>query len=147
MMMWDQNFTIRHIYLFLQFFFLKSMYMKYLKAFVAASSWIVTLPFFYTVYNLKDKKNYSYFNYTMIAPVWLGFWSVISLIIADYFGLSMRERFLILTFITYSLSIMIVKYLDSYNYNEKEWKQYYIRLFIKHFIMWNVVVFNIEKYI
>ena len=52
-----------------------------------------------------------------------------------------------LTLITYSLSLIIVKYLKAYKYTQEEWNKYYIRLFIKHFIMWNVVVFYLEKYI
>ena len=120
--------------------------MKYLKQFILGSSYLVTLPFFYAAGKIKDKK-YSYYDYTLIAPVWLGLWNVISLIIATHFGLTMRQRFLMLTLITYSLSLIIVKYIDAYKYTQTEWNNYYIRLFVKHFIIWNVIVYNLEKYI
>lgn len=119
--------------------------MEYLKPFVVASSWLATFPFFYTTG--KIDKNYSYYQYTLIAPVWLGFWNVISMIIAKYFGFTLRARFLLLTLITYSLSILIVKKTNAYNYTQREWHYYYLRLFIKHFILWNVIVYYLELYI
>ena len=120
--------------------------MEYLKPFVLASSWSATIPFFYAVGKLQ-KKNYSYYKYTLIAPVWLGFWNVISYVVAKKFGFTKRTRFLLLTLITYLLSIIIVKYIGAYNYTSEEWKKYYVRLFIKHFILWNIVVYYLEKYI
>tara|TARA_B100001964_G_C14028423_1_gene507126 strand:- start:262 stop:624 length:363 start_codon:yes stop_codon:yes gene_type:complete len=120
--------------------------MKYLKQFFIGSSYLVTLPFFYAAGKIEDKA-YSYHEYTLIAPIWLGLWNVISLIIAKYFGLTLRERCLMFTLITYSLSLIIVKYMNGYKYTQKEWNKYYIRLFIKHFIMWNIVIYNLEKYL
>ena len=120
--------------------------MKYFKQFIIGSSYLVTLPFFYAAGKLKDKK-YSYYDYTLIAPLWLGFWNVISFITAKKFGLTLRQRCLLFSLITYLLSVMIVKYIDAYKYTQKEWNNYYIRLFIKHFIMWNIVIYNLEKYI
>tara|TARA_Y100000310_G_C20659620_1_gene803977 strand:- start:1414 stop:1776 length:363 start_codon:yes stop_codon:yes gene_type:complete len=120
--------------------------MKYLIQFLAGSSYLVTLPFFYAVGKIKNK-TYSYYDYTLVAPIWLGFWNVISFIIASRFGLTMRYRFLMLTAITYSLSLFIVKSIGAYQYTQKEWNNYYIRLFIKHFIIWNIVTYNIEKFL
>ncbi len=118
--------------------------MRYLKQFVLGSTWLAIAPFYYSVHGLGDRKNYTYYFYTMVAPVWLGLWNVISLIIAETFGLSMRVRFLLLTAITYLLSILIVKSSNAYNYTEAEWRQYYIRLFVKHFILWNIIVYYLE---
>ena len=119
--------------------------MDYLKSFTIASSWAVTLPFFYGAKNLEKKRNYSYYKYTILAPLWLGLWSIISFIIAKNFKLSMRNRFLLITPITYLLSIIIVKTQKSYNYTQDEWNKYYILLFIGHFVYWNVLVYNIEN--
>ena len=57
--------------------------MKYLKEFILGSSYLVFLPFYYTVYNSQSKKTYSYYQYTLAAPVWFGLWNIISLIIAE----------------------------------------------------------------
>ena len=118
----------------------------YLKSFVVASSWAATFPFFYTVGKLKQK-NYSYYQYSLIAPLWLGAWNVVSLIAANYFGLSTHLRFFLLTLLTYSLSIIIVRTTKAYHYNSQQWRDYYLRLFLKHFLLWNVIVFYLEKYI
>ena len=68
--------------------------MKYLKQFVIGSSYLIFAPLFYLVENSKEKK-YSYHGYTMTAPLWFGVWNIISLIIANYFGLSIKKRFLL----------------------------------------------------
>ena len=57
--------------------------MKYLKDFVLGSSYLVFLPYFYSVHNSQSTKNYSYYEYTLVAPVWFGIWNIISLIIAS----------------------------------------------------------------
>jgi len=121
--------------------------MKYLIHFLIGSSWFVTLPFFMKVNSLGSEKNYSYFNYTIAAPIYLGLWNVISLIIAKKFNFSLRKRFLFITPIACMTTIIIAKTLKSYNYTDEEWNTYYFRLFITYFIIWNVIIYNIEKYI
>jgi len=120
--------------------------MKYLKQFVIGSSYLVFAPFYYAV--LKNNvKNYTYEDYTLIAPVWLGLWNVISLIIAESFNLSMRMRFIIISVIS-SVCIMIISTLfKTYNKNRDEWISYYLKMFLKYMIIWNIVIYNIEKYI
>jgi len=119
--------------------------MKYLLNFLIGSSWFVTLPFFIAVNNMGSIKSYSYFDYTTIAPVYLGFWNIISLIIAKKLNFSLRERLLFITPITYILSNIAVKILKSYNYTDKEWNLYDFKLFVTHFIIWNIIVYYIEK--
>ena len=121
--------------------------MTYLKEFIIGSSYLVFLPYFYAVKNSQSKKNYSYYHYTLVAPVWLGFWNVISLIIAEYFGLSKRLRFLIISIIS-SLCIMsIAFYFKTYNFTNTEWRKYFFYIFIKYLLVWNIVVFYLDKYI
>ncbi len=121
--------------------------MEYLKAFVLGSSYLVFLPFFYTVKNSKSKQNYTYYQYTLVAPVWLGLWNVVSLIIANHFGLTKRLRFLIVSILS-SLSIMCIAYFfKTYNFTNKEWKNYFFYIFIKYLLLWNIVVFYLDKYI
>ena len=119
--------------------------MKYLLHFLIGSSWFVTLQFFTAVNRLRSKKNYSYFDYTIVSPIYLGFWNIISAIIAKKFNLSLRKRFLIITPMTYIASILISKKFKSYNFTNEEWGKYYIILFMKHFIMWNIIIYYLEK--
>lgn len=115
----------------------------YLKSFVIASSWLATFPFFYAVGHLENK-NYTYFDYSLIAPVWLGFWSMVSLWLARRMGWSSRVRFLVLSVITYFLSLGLVWWFDAYQYDQEGWNKYYLRLALRHFFLWNLVIYYIE---
>ena len=120
--------------------------MKYLKQFIIGSSFIVILPFYYAVYNSRKEKNYTYYNYTLVAPIWLGLWNVISLILARHFKLSMRNRFLLVSFISSVMIMIISTYFKTYDFSKDEWIKYYIEIFIKYLIIWNILVYNVEKY-
>ena len=59
----------------------------------------------------------------------------------------MKIRFLVISILS-SLSIMIIStYYKSYNFTKKEWYQYYLYIFIKYILIWNIVIYNIEKYL
>ena len=119
--------------------------MKYLKQFIIGSSFLVFAPFYYAVQNNQPKKTYNYYTYTLLAPVWFGVWNIISLILAQQFNLSMRERFLLISVIS-SFSIMaLATYLQSYRFTRKEWTNYYKYIFIKYILVWNIIVYNLEK--
>ena len=121
--------------------------MKYLKQFVIGSSYIIFAPFYYAVENSQPKKTYSYYNYTLVAPVWFGIWNIVSLKLAEYLKLTMHQRFLLVSILS-SLSIMaIATYLKSYNFTKEEWRKYYLYIFIKYMLVWNVVMYSLEKYL
>jgi hypothetical protein len=119
--------------------------MKYLKQFVVGSCAFVVLPWFIFM-NLTDKnKNYKYKDYVKIIPITTGLWNVLSLIISEYFGLSYRMRFIVITFINWITNNLSAYYNNYYDFTQKEWIQYYIYMFIKFSIVWNIIVYNIEK--
>jgi len=132
--------------------------MKYLKQFVIGSSYLVFVSFFYEVsnnvpfmeyiLNRKLKINFKYSNYTFVAPLWFGLWNVISLIIAYKFNLTMKQRFLFISIISF-LTLMFLQQLilKPYNLTKIEWFKYYCYMFIKYLLIWNFVIYNIEKYI
>ena len=76
--------------------------MKYLRDFIILSSILIILPFYYSTYN-SSQKTYSYYNYTLLAPLWFGLFNVISLIIAEQFNLSKRLRFFTISIISLSV--------------------------------------------
>jgi hypothetical protein len=118
--------------------------MKYLKQFIIGSSYLVFAPHFYAVQN-SQVKTYGYYEYTMLAPIWLGMWNVISLILAEHFKLTMRKRFLLVSVLA-SISIMIIAtFFKTYDLSPTEWLKYYIMIFLKYLFIWNVIVYNIEK--
>jgi hypothetical protein len=120
--------------------------MKYLKQFIIGSSYLVFVSFYYAVQNNQPKKNYDYYDYTLVAPVWFGLWNVLSLIIAESLGLSTEHRFLLISILS-SFSIMtIATHLKSYNFTKKEWNDYYLHIFLKYLVTWNFVIYNLEKF-
>lgn len=132
---------------FILHLFLIIIQMNYFKPFVIGSSYLVVAPFFYAVKNNQPKKTYSYYNYTLIAPVWFGLWNMISLYLASAFKLSLQMRFLVISVLS-SLSIMIIAtHLKSYNFTKEEWYEYYLYIFVKYLIVWNIIIYNLEKYL
>jgi len=119
--------------------------MKYLKQFIIGSSYLVVAPFFYSVEKQQPNKNYSYFNYTMVAPLWFGVWNVISLIIAQKCNLTIEQRFFLISIISSVCIMIFATFTESYNFNSDEWMEYYIYIFIKYMIVWNLIIYNIEK--
>ena len=61
----------------------------------------------------------------MAAPIWFGLWNVISLIIAENYGLSKRMRFFVVSIMSYLGILAIAKGFKTYNFTDAEWKKYY----------------------
>ena len=118
--------------------------MKYLKEFIIGSSIIVVLPFYYSTYH-SSQKTYSYYSYTLLAPLWFGLFNVISLIIAEQFNLSKRLRFFTISIISL-LSIYFIAHF-YYDKTRKQWLFYYFQQFIAYMITWNIIIFYLDKYI
>ena len=118
--------------------------MKYLKQFVIGSSFLVFAPFYYGVQNNQPKKNYDFYNYSLIAPVWFGLWNIISLIIADYFNFTKRKRFMVISLMSFFTIITFLTIFNTYNFTKTERIKYYIYLFIKYMIIWNLIIYYIE---
>ena len=122
--------------------------MKYLKEFVIGSSIAVVLPFYYMAYNHQPKKQYSYYHYTLLAPLWFGLWNIISLVIANRFGLSRRSRYLVVSILSFMTIIILQQtLLNPYDFTKEEWINYYMYLFIKYMLVWNIVIYYLDKYI
>jgi len=124
------------------------MYNEYLRAFVIGSSFIVFAPFFYVIYNLNSKsKNYTNTEYSVIAPLGLGIINVISLLIANLFGLSRRMRYLVASILTPICLINIAYFLKLYNFSTKSWFRYGLNVFLFYFFILNVVMYFLDKYV
>jgi len=151
--------------------------MKYLREFVIGSSYLVVVLFYRSVYNAIQKKKmtdpdyfdtlpdknvpflwnqiwtddyeyYSYFRYTITAPIYFGIWNVLSLLIANHFNLSFRMRFVVISIIS---SLFMMSFQTIYNIydfkNNEDFRKYYIHIFIKYMLIWNIIIYNLEKYI
>jgi hypothetical protein len=118
---------------------------EYLRSFVIGSSWLSFIIFFIKVSNLSNNiKNYKYETYTILAPIYLGMMNMLSLYIQKKYNLSLRNRLIIISIISSLCIIIMVKLFKLYNYNENEYLAYTIRIFMNHFLIYNVIIYFIE---
>jgi hypothetical protein len=120
---------------------------QYLRAFVIGSSFFVFIPYFIAVRTF-DKKlvNYSYENYTLYAPIGLGLYNVLSLYIANKFNLTKRNRFLLISLLAPTLVVLTVYFLKAYNYTTiQQWFNHIWKLYLLYFVVFNFVVYYLDK--
>ena len=124
--------------------------MKYLREFIIGSCAFATVPWLWSQSFLRKKQNtvnYDYYEFSLYMPIRRGLWNIVSLIIAEYFGLSLRMRFIIITFIDWILTNIGARYLNFYSYNKEQWNEYSLNLLIKYTIYWNIIIYNLEKFL
>lgn len=119
---------------------------NYLQSFIVGSSFPVLFPFFAAVARLPSSiKNYTYEDYTLLAPLYLGLMNVLATYLGERFDLSPRQRYVLVGVISPLIVIAIAYSLRSYNYTQCEWIRYSLMLIVKHFLVFNVIVYSIEK--
>lgn len=122
--------------------------MEYLRAFVIGSSILVVISHFYAVANLDEAKlNYTYKQYTFVAPIYYGIMNMLSLYLAILLNLSPRVRYLMIGTISPLIVISFSYFAKTYDYDNDEWIKYGVGLFIKHFLIWNVIVYTLNKFV
>ena len=121
---------------------------NYLRAFVIGSSFLVIFPHLFAVSRLDESKiNYTYKQYSFIAPMYYGLMNALSLYIALTFELTNNLRYILIGSISPLIVIAFSYFNKTYTYEGAEWVTYGIRLFLKHFLIWNIVVFLLDKYV
>lgn len=124
------------------------MYHEYLRAFVIGSSFLVFIPFFFIVLQFNPKKmNYQYSSYTFIAPFVLGLFNVFSLFIAHLFHLSRRFRYLLISLLAPTVVVCTILFMKLYNFTKTEWYSYIWKLYLFYFILFNINVYLLDKYV
>jgi len=119
---------------------------EYLRAFVIGSCAFVILPYFYAVSRFTPEKfNFDYIPYTFLAPIGLGSVNMFSLLIAKIFNISNKNRFLLTSLITPTLVALMVFFLRIYNYTLNEWIDHIIKLYLMYFIVFNGIVYTLDK--
>ena len=104
-------------------------------------------PFLWDIIWPKKYKFYTYFRYTLQVPLFFGILNIISLIIAEHFGLTLRNRFVVIGVISWLF--MMVRQTINNIYNFKtigRFIRYYIVMFILYMFIWNIVIYNLEKH-
>jgi hypothetical protein len=121
---------------------------EYLRAFVIGSSFPVFLPFFYSVSRFeKEKFNFNYEAYTFLAPPSLGFMNVVSLFLANQLNINKKLRFLLTSLIAPTMVLFTVIFFNIYNYTIEDWVSHIVQMYLVYFIVVNVIIYNLDKYV
>jgi hypothetical protein len=119
----------------------------YLRAFVIGSSVLVFLPYFLAVKSMVTK-NFRYDNYTIYAPIGLGLFNVLSLVLANKLKLSRKNRFLLISVLAPTFVAFFIYFRKVYNYSTvNQWFAHIWFLYLFYFIVFNFVVYYLDKHI
>jgi len=113
-----------------------------IRSFVIGSSILSVIHFFIRVHQIENK-NYSYFHYSMIAPLYFGFMNALSLHLQRTYQLTDDQRYLLITAISVAFVFTLVNALDLYNFSAGDqtarvW--YLFKLSLMHGFTYNVIL-------
>ena len=115
--------------------------MNSLRSFVIGSSLPVVVYFFLRVAKIpKDVRNYSYEQYTIIAPLYFGLMNMISLYVFSSSKPNI-ERFATFGLLSGLIVFSVARSLKSYNMSSEEWTRYAFRILMTHILAWMVIYF------
>ena len=118
---------------------------EYLRAFVIGSCFFIVFPYFFIAFNFLGKK-FPYAKYTFVAPVALGLFNVLSLVIAKQFNLTIQQRYLAISLIAPAIVSLFVYTVNFYNYTTTyEWVQYIIKIYAVYFFIFNGIAYLLDK--
>lgn len=122
---------------------------QYLRAFVIGSSFFVFIPYFLAVKYLSDQKftNFSYENYTLYAPIALGLYNVFSLYIVNKMKISKRYSLLLISIIAPTVVGIGIYTRKAYNYTNIQWFNHIWKLYLVYFIVFNFILYYLDKYV
>jgi hypothetical protein len=122
---------------------------NYLRAFVIGSSFFVFILFFIAVYNIirSGKMNYNYYEYTIIAPIGLGFVTMAALWLSENFNISKRMAYLIISVLAPIVVLSYVYLTNTYNYTLDDWMEHIFYMYIFYLIIFNFIVYQLDKYV
>lgn len=120
----------------------------YIRSFIIGSSAFVVFPFYYIVGTIpQNQRNYSYRNYTFIAPLFLGTMNSLSLFMGNHYNLTLRQRLFIISIIS-SISVIAFAYLSkSCDYAKEQWIRYAFSIIIHHFFAYNITMYLLEGFV
>lgn len=117
-----------------------------LQQFVIGSSFPVLLYFFLKVPSIpKSVRNYSFEQYSIIAPIFLGLMNIVSKRIQDVYGLTNDTRFKIIGLLSPLLVFTYAFFSKGYNFSGKQWFFYLLRIVLTHFLIFNIVIRYLEN--
>jgi len=124
------------------------MFNQYLRAFVIGSSFFVFILYFLAVKKLSHEKfaNFSYENYTLYAPIALGLYNILALYISKKMNISKRYSLFLLSIIAPTLVAIFIYINKIYNYTSfEQWFGHIWKLYLTYFIVFNFIIYSLEK--
>ena len=119
---------------------------NYFKSFIIGSSFPIFAPFLLFTSQIPiTARNYSYYNYSLIAPLYFGLINALSMLIKNQFNLSLRNTYLIIGPLSGLFVAIIAFYFNTYNYNKNKWLIYYVTIILSHFFIFNVIIYFIQS--
>jgi hypothetical protein len=120
--------------------------MNLIRHFIIGSSFPVIFSFYLKVLEHKNK-NYKFKHYVFIAPIYFGLYNIMAHLIGNKLKWNLRKRLWIFSLLSAMTTIIYATISKSYNFNNKDWYKYYLRLIIKYIMIWNIIIYNLEKLI
>lgn len=118
-----------------------------LQSFIIGSSSPVFVPFLRRVAKIpEERRNYSYEDYSIIAPLYFGTTAALASVARNKFDLSLAQSLLIITIISIIFVLSFVNAVNAYNFSEEEWNNYVMRIIIYHSIAY-ATIYAISRYI
>lgn len=116
-----------------------------LLSFIIGSSLLVIFLFYMRVAKIQDK-TYSYVEYTLLAPLYLGVMNYIGFNLQKHLGWSLRKRMLVIGLSSGLFVYLINYFLNTYpKFNKQEWRQYFFQIMVLHFLLFNIIIYYLEK--
>jgi hypothetical protein len=116
----------------------------YLLSFVIGSSFLTFAGFFLRVYTLEHRR-YSYFSYTMVAPVYLGVMNALSRHLQKRYSWSDDQRFGFITLLSVGIVVTFARLTGVYEFSLRQWILYLLRLLLLHGLAYNLVMRSLER--
>ena len=122
--------------------------MDLVKSFAIGSSAFVTLPrLIGNTYVPKEVRNYSYKEYSIVAPLYFGFMAVVANILRTQSNITLLTSIIIVYIIGSIATFPIIRFIPLYNFTPEKWRLYMIKssIFINAFTFGTI--FLLEKYL
>jgi hypothetical protein len=114
------------------------------KAFIIGSSLPVSFMFLRAVagYDSQGIINYSYYNYSILAPLYFGIMTTFAVYLSKIHNISLRSSLFITSIISVIFIILLINVINAYKFrSNKRWYQQYTTLAIAHIITYNVIIY------
>lgn len=128
------------------------------RAFVIGSCCLTVILFYIGFGNIQNEVNKNNFvtqylnldiyrTYVIVAPIYFGLMSAITIYIHHKYKISVRKAFFIIGIISAIIVSIVITIFHIYNWSRKRYFQQYIELQIYHFIIYSGIIANLYLYL